>query len=220
MLDYFAIKHGTDKSSLIHDYCQDYEDAIERYLKVSKQSYIKLLEIGVWSGASLRMWNDYFNCLGIDNTIVGIDIEPSASQYAELDIHIEIGSQTDKQFLEAVNLKHGPFDIIVDDGSHITSHQRQSFEVLFPCLNSGGLYIVEDVCTSYWKDFITPDEPTMIEYCKSLVDDVNFCGYLAEGKVDRRPYRLIECAKNEGLKLNTTVKSIHFLNSTIIIYKR
>ena len=220
MLDYFAIKHGTDKSSLRHDYCQDYEDAIERYLKVSKQGSIKLMEIGVWTGSSLRMWNDYFNCLGIENRVVGIDINPTAKQYEGGNIYVEIGSQIDMPFLLKTELAHGPFDIILDDGSHITSHQRQSFEALFPGLKSNGLYIVEDVCTSYWNDYTTARQPTMIEYCKALVDDVNFHGYLAEGKIDRRPDRLIECAKKENLALNTSIKSIHFFNSTIIIYKR
>jgi len=163
---------------------------------------------------------DYFNCLGIKNKIVGIDIDPNAKQYQAGNIYIEIGSQADKQFLNNIELSHGPFDIILDDGSHITSHQKQSFETLFPGLKSGGFYIVEDVCTSYWNDYITVGEPSMIEYCKTLVDDVNFHGYLAEGRVDRRPSRLIECAKKEGLELKTMVKSIHFLNSTIIIFKR
>lgn len=44
MLDYFAIKHGTDKSSLIHDYCQDYEDANIRETIVLRERVKELEE--------------------------------------------------------------------------------------------------------------------------------------------------------------------------------
>jgi hypothetical protein len=47
---------------------------------------------------------------------------------------------------------NGPFSIIIDDGSHVPSHQWKTFTYLWKSLAPGGLYIIEDVETSYWKN--------------------------------------------------------------------
>lgn len=221
-LNYFAIKNKTDKSSLIHNYCDDYQEAIERYLSKSKVASLSVLEIGVNNGASLRMWSDYFISLHVNHRIVGVDINPEAkkSENQQRLISVEIGDQSDAAFLERVIAQHGPFDLVIDDGSHLSHHQQASFFFLFPHVKSGGIYIVEDVCTSYWNGYTNPGETTMVNFCKSLIDDVNFRGFAPEGKVDRNEKRLIEHAKKQGLEINTSIRSIHFFNSTIIIYRR
>ena len=221
-LDYFAIKNETDKSSLHHGYCQHYEDAIETYLKKNSVECFCLLEIGVKTGSSLNMWSDYLNHIEIRYKIVGIDIDPLALsvQNPSKNIFIEIGSQEDTVFLDGVVQKHGPFDIIVDDGSHICQHQAKSFCQLFAYLKSGGIYIVEDSCTSYWSEYNDNNSFSMVEYCKSLVDDVNFCGLIAGCTLDRNEGRLIEYVETNKLSVNTSVSSIHFCNSAILIYKR
>ena len=45
----------------------------------------------------------------------------------------------------------GPFDIVIDDGSHVPEHQIATFKTLWPALRGGGLYAVEDIETSYWR---------------------------------------------------------------------
>ena len=132
-LDEIAIANGTDKSSLCHDYCNDYDDAIKAYLKTFDVESVSLLEIGVWTGASLKMWKDYFSGIGVKHKIVGIDLNPNARQYADdlRDVFVEIGDQSDEGFLSNVAERHGPFDIILDDGSHFSDHQKKSFLCLF-----------------------------------------------------------------------------------------
>lgn len=221
-LDYFAIKNGTDKSSLIHGYCNHYEDAIEIYLKRNNIDILSLLEIGVYSGSSLNMWSDYFNYIRVKNNIVGIDLNPSAiiAQSSERNIVVEIGDQTDVAFLNHIAGKYGPFDIIIDDGSHACEHQQKSFTFLFKFLKSGGIYIIEDVCTSYWPQFNNDGAFSAIEYCKKLVDDVNFQGIAPGGKVDRNECALVDYVNANNLNIVTSIRSIHFCNSTILIHKR
>jgi 2-polyprenyl-3-methyl-5-hydroxy-6-metoxy-1,4-benzoquinol methylase len=95
-------------------------------------------------GGSLRLWREWF---GAGTKVCGIDIIKDCIQYADsaLDISVEIGSQIDNQFLSQVIRKHGPFDIIIDDGSHIDEHMKFTFNLLFPYLKNEGTYIVEDI---------------------------------------------------------------------------
>ena len=63
---------------------------------------------------------------------------------------IEFGDQADPMFLLDVAAKHGPFDVIVDDGGHKMHYQKVSFNTLWFQFSDGGLYIVEDTHSSYW----------------------------------------------------------------------
>ena len=72
--------------------------------------------------------------------------------------------------------EHGPFDIVIDDGSHVNRHVHHSFRTLWPHLAPGGLYVVEDLQTSYWPSWgghpdATP--PTSMGLLKSFVDGLN-----------------------------------------------
>src|SRR5262249_15277228 len=59
--------------------------------------------------------------------------------------------QSSKVQLDELCEKETAFDIIIDDGSHLSAHQVCAFETLIGALNSGGLYIIEDVQTSFWS---------------------------------------------------------------------
>ena len=114
---------------------------------------IRMLEIGVYQGGSLRMWR---KVLRPESVIVGIDIEPSCANFDSPGerIHVRIGDQADPAFLAAVASEFGPFDVILDDGSHICSHMIASFGHLFlSALAPRGLYIVEDTHTNFWQEY-------------------------------------------------------------------
>ena len=92
-------------------------------------------------------------------------------------IAIEQGNQGDLAFLEQVNKKHGPFDIIIDDGSHINADMKASFDYLFPLLKADGIYVIEDMHMCYWDDKIhNAGKPVFIDRIKELVDSVNSSG--------------------------------------------
>lgn len=216
LLDKIAIFRGTDKSSLIHNYTIKYE----KYLPFKRTDKLKIMEIGVLNGESLRMWKDYF----ILSDIIGIDINKKCKEYEDDRIKIEIGSQYDEYFLNDIGNKHGMFDMILDDGSHINNHVIFSFEKLFKYIKPGGVYIVEDVCTSYWKDYgggMKMDGST-IEYFKNLIEDVNLMGMVnleADNVHARREDWLIPYVMKHHPNCITDIESINFLNGIIIITK-
>lgn len=135
-LDAYGILNGTDKSSLNHDYLRHYE----RILGHFRYEPITLLEIGIFRGASLRMWSDYLE----KALVVGVDIQPECAQYAGDRREVEIGSQADEDFLNDLGRRRQP-DVIIDDGSHQADHVILTFRKLFPYLRAGGIYIVEDM---------------------------------------------------------------------------
>jgi len=215
ILNEIALRYGTDKSSEVHNYCEKYS----RYLPFNRDEFLKILEIGVFNGSSLRMWADYF----FSSTIIGIDINPECKIHEDAGISVEIGSQVDEQFLNRVVDKYKDFDLIIDDGSHRQSHIIRSFEILFPYLKSKGIYVIEDTCCAYWPKYEGGYRKpgTVIEYFKNLVDDVNFNGMESQPvKVARREDWLIEKVKEKKLKIRTDIESIVFLNSMIMIFKR
>ena len=123
-----------------------------------------LLEIGVAEGDSLRAWKDFFPTC----KIIGIDINPLCKT-ENPDLNVYIGDQKDINFLTAVINEVGLPNIIIDDGGHKRSEQMETFKFIFPKLNPGSLYIIEDLQTNYLKDWNDQDL-SMIEYLKSLID--------------------------------------------------
>jgi len=135
-LDELAIKYGTDKSSQGHCYTATYE---KLFTPIREQPLV-ILEIGTASGAGLKMLREYFP----NSKVYGIDINPSV-EFED----VFIGSQEDGSFLRDVIAKIGPPDVIIDDGSHIGTHQIETFNVLFKLMKSGGMYFIEDTHTFY-----------------------------------------------------------------------
>ena len=114
---------------------------------------IQMLEIGVQSGGSSRIWSEYF---GKRLNLTGFDINPACTQFEDPSrgIHIVTGSQLKSGDIVKVCQDFGPFDIIVDDGGHTTEMMIISFELLFnlECMKNGGVFVIEDTHTmQMWK---------------------------------------------------------------------
>jgi hypothetical protein len=216
-LNRIALSYGTDKSSDYHNYCEKYAN----YLPFERYSELNIMEIGVLNGQSIKTWKDYF----YRANILGIDINPDCKQFEDNKIKIEIGSQADRDFLQQIKDAYAPFDMILDDGSHMNSHVIFSFEHLFDSVKSGGVYIVEDCATSYWEDWEGGfrKETSMMEYFKRLTDDVNFRGVMNFDKPNvhaRREDWCSEAVSREQPDCRTDIESITFLNGIILIRKR
>lgn len=199
--------YGTDKVGG-HTYTPHYMTHLKRF----KYKRINLLEIGVGGyenphrgGNSLRMWKKYFPF----GKIFSLDIyDKSALQ--ENRIKIFKGSQIDKDFLNEVTNKTGGLDIIIDDGSHINEHVIETFNLLFPKLKDGGVYVVEDTQTSYWEDYggessDLNNPKTMMNYFKSLTDALNNQEFIIPNY--KQSY------------FDRKIVSMHFYHNLIFIYK-
>lgn len=167
------------------------------------KSNLTLLEIGISMGGSLEVWRDYF---GAEATIAGIDIDERCRDRVDAPNKAFIGSQAEPSFLRNVVDQIGTPDIIIDDGSHVAAHQRTSFDTLFPLLDKNGVYVIEDVHTSYWGPVFGGGyrQPrSILEYCKTVIDDMH-------GNHHDQPFRE---------DLSKTVESITFYDSVIVIKK-
>lgn len=149
-------------------YFQVYEREFARFLKKP----VSFLEIGVFKGGSIPMWKEYFP---EGSKLTFIDIDPDCKKFEIDGTSVRIGNQADPVFLAELSEEFGPFDIVLDDGSHVCQHQIKTFENLWPKLANGGLYMVEDCHTSYWPGFGGGyrNEASFIEYSKRLIDTMN-----------------------------------------------
>ena len=141
---------GSDKHrSGRHQYGYVYNDLFKNL----KYRRLKLLEIGIGGynspngGSSLLAWEAYFPRA----KIVGCDLYPKEGLETRRTKIYKI-DQSSSSDLSALVRQEGMFDIIIDDGSHLNRHQIFTFEAIFESLKSGGVYVVEDVCTSYWRN--------------------------------------------------------------------
>ena len=144
----------------VMDKWDGYGPAYDHHLRkfVERGAEIRLLEIGVQSGGSISVWKRYFS-LG-PFLYVGVDINGICKQLErpEANIFIEKADQTDIEAMILVCAKYGPFDIIIDDGGHQTSHMVQSLRLLLPhCLVDKGVYVIEDIHANY-LDYSTEEE--------------------------------------------------------------
>ncbi|KOG32278.1 class I SAM-dependent methyltransferase [Streptomyces resistomycificus] len=170
-----SVAYGSDKWASFHWYTAHYQSQFAAY----RNQPVRLLEIGIGGfdgelgGSSLKMWKKYFH----RGEIFGLDLfDKSALNQPRLTALV--GDQGNAETLVAIAREHGPFDIVIDDGSHENEHVRVSFEALFPYVRSGGLYVIEDLQTSYFPRFggtagaeAGPD--TSVGLLKRLLDDLH-----------------------------------------------
>ncbi len=100
----------------------------------------RILEIGVKGGGSLLLWRALFP----QAAIVGLDVKPPLTGLPEGVVTLQ-GDQSDAKLMKHIGRVHGPFDLVVDDGSHVSDHQRLSFVCLARHLSPGALYVIEDL---------------------------------------------------------------------------
>ena len=193
-----------NKSRLIHKWMH-YFEVYDRHFSRFRNQEIVLLEIGVSQGGSLQMWKNYF---GKNAKIYGIDIDPRCKSLEEEGINIFIGSQTDRNFLRTICNSIPPIDILIDDGGHTMRQQIISYEELFDHVKDNGVYLCEDIHTSYWlrEGGGYRRRGTFIEYSKKFIDYIN--AYHSRQSV---------------LKVNSftkSVNSLHYYDSILVIEKR
>lgn len=137
-------KYNTDKGPKIHNFVKFYE----KYFEDIRYDVKKVLEIGIgpFEGSSLLMWRDYFE----NSMVYGVDIRDYTEAYNN---HRNIKTfqinQGDKDSLINFVREYGPFDIIIEDGSHMQHHQQLNLAWLYPYVNPKGYFVIEDLYLSW-----------------------------------------------------------------------
>lgn len=207
--DYFEANRGR----LIHKWIH-YFDIYHRHFASYRGRPITLVEFGVFHGGSLQMWKQYF---GPQARIVGVDINPDCASLAEEQVEIRIGDQSDREFLRSLAADVGEIDILIDDGGHMMRQQIVTFEEMFPAVADGGIYLVEDLHTSYWPEYgggyarafplgLRWGPESFIEYSKAFIDRINAWH-------SRRPERLAVS------DFTRSARALHFYDSVLVIDK-
>ena len=181
--------YKTDKAKFIesdnlngHGFSEFYEKHFSR-LRTEK---LKILEIGSFSGASAAAFSKYFQ----NSKIYCLDINLTKFIYRSNRIFpygVDITNfKTVNKFLEDIEFKKSIsfFDIIIDDGSHLLSHQLKSLNYFFKLVKKGGFYIVEDYkFPEYFKHLKDVPENTIGEIIKNLKKEKNFNSNLLENEI-------------------------------------
>ncbi len=165
-LSWLASVYGSDKGVTAHQYV----DLYEQILAPHRREYTRVLEIGIYKGASILMWREFFP----NAEIFGLDIE--SVEVPGPRITTLQGDQSAPDTIERLRAL-GPFDLIVDDGSHKAEHILASFAGLYDSVKPGGWYVIEDMQTAYAEKGYNGGPPghpdTAASLVKSLVDAVN-----------------------------------------------
>jgi hypothetical protein len=195
--------HDNNKR-LIHKW-RHYFEIYDTHFARFRNKMPVILEIGVSQGGSLQMWKAYF---GEGCTVIGLDIDPACKKLEEPGIQVHIGSQSDRKFLRELKTKIPKVDILIDDGGHTMVQQIVTYEELFDHISEDGVYLVEDLHTSYWIGFGGgyKRRGTFIERSKNFIDYIN--AWHSEQK---------------GLAINgftRSVHSVHYYDSIVVVHKR
>ena len=153
--------------------------------------------------STVAAWTSSSALLGPQAVLVGMDVDPSAEAACAGRFDVAVGDQSDPEFLTSVVERFGPFDVIIDDGGHTMAQQITSVECLFPTLNDGGVYLVEDTHTSYWEPFQDADQ-TFMEWAKARLDDINGYHFSTDAEL--------------GV-WTTSVTGIHVYDSVVVLDK-
>jgi hypothetical protein len=194
-----------------HDYTTAYAVHFRRF----RNRKLNLLEIGVGGyahdigGRSLMLWSAYFR----RGRIVGLDIEDK-TRLSRGRIKVYQGSQVDPVGLkQLVASEGGAFDIIIDDGSHENAHQIESFRLLFSHVKPGGIYVIEDLQTSYWSQY-GGGAPSNDGHRKSAM-------YFLGGIIDSVNYSFFATEEQPiPADIRDDIAAIHFYPEICIIEKR
>ena len=193
-----------NRGKLIHKW-KHYFEIYDRHFSRFRGTDVHVVEFGVFQGGSLQMWKDYF---GPDARIFGIDINPLCKQLEEDQIEIFIGDQEERFFLQSLAQKIPRIDILIDDGGHTMDQQVNTYEELFPYVDENGVYLCEDLHTSYWPEWGGgyKKRRTFIEYSKDFIDSINAW----HSKTRSLPVT----------DFTKTVHSLHYYDSILVVEKR
>lgn len=208
-LDSIGCKYNTDKSSNHHNYLDKYEFFVNKW----KKEKVTVLELGVFKGSSTNMWAEYFE----NGIIYGVDINPNCKKHEKENVKILIKDLGDENSLEELKMLHP--QIIIDDASHFWTHQIKALYHLLPSLESGGVFILEDLGTSFasYRETGYDDASiTAYDFCQAIAEVVCSREFLRTARLDGNLMNL----KEEIEFLASQIDMISFIHESCIIIKK
>jgi demethylmacrocin O-methyltransferase len=162
MKQYIDLREKATDKYWVHQYTPLYD----RHLGHLRDNKIKLLEIGVFRGASLDLWQRAFP----KGQIYGVDITDKWKELTPKKAKVFMGRQEDEKFMKEKVMPHGKFDVIIDDGGHKPGQMQASLLMMWENLNENGFYVIEDLYGNYRRDRI---KNTTMNVLKELIDRMN-----------------------------------------------
>jgi hypothetical protein len=150
---------------------EHYFDIYDRHFRKFVGKEVHIVEVGIYSGGSLRMWKDYF---GEQCKVYGVDIVNECKNYENDHTRIFIGDQESRSFWKSFRDKVPCVDILVDDGGHLTEQQIVTLEEVLPHLSPGGVYLCEDV---------SGERNKLVAYMGGLQNAMNHINALEPGTI-------------------------------------
>jgi hypothetical protein len=199
-------RYVRDNQGRLIDKWWHYLEVYDRHFARFRGTDVHVVEFGVFQGGSLQMWKQYF---GPRARIFGVDVNPRCKDLEEHQVEVLIGDQDDRQFLRSVAATIPRIDILIDDGGHRMQQQINTFEELFPHIQPDGVYLCEDLHTSYWPawDGGYRRAGTFVQYSKDLIDALNAWH--------------VGNSRRLGVSAFTrSAHSLHFYDSMLVIEKR
>ena len=150
MLTEIANRYALDKGTTIpndgkhHGPRLNFTLVYEKWMDSIRNDVKKIVEIGVENGNSLKMWSEYFP----KAKIYGIDINDKSIYNTDRITCYQCDQSDSNKLLKTMDLIGNDVDVIIDDGSHVVSHQQTTLAQLFPYVKRGGMFWVEDLHTS------------------------------------------------------------------------
>src|SRR5205807_3121576 len=149
----------------------------EPYIRVYEElasafSPRSILELGIFQGGSYVFLDKLFKPRRISvEKISPKPVTPLLRYVADKEgrfVHFST-SQSDRKILEHIvpNELADELDLVVDDASHTYEQTKASFEVLFPLLRPGGIYVIEDWSWAHHPAYQSADAPFAKRYALS-----------------------------------------------------
>lgn len=200
-----GMKHGTDKATL-HGFCDFYDSNLGEM----RFEPIKLLEIGVYQHQSLKMWREYFP----NAEIHAIDIVDYSGGYRVPGVNYHCFNVEDSVAMSDFVNRNYNWDVVVDDGGHTMKQQQFAFKYFWGVIRSSGMFIMEDLHTSfdYWAPTHNPqNDPTMYEMLESLRNKNDFISpyiNLSEYRLCLSQVQSVNLWVKNSANMNNSVTSI------------
>ncbi|MDR3458562.1 MAG: class I SAM-dependent methyltransferase [Verrucomicrobiae bacterium] len=204
----------------VSDKWASYLKAYNRLFAPFAKQPVRLLEIGVQNGGSFEVWSKFFADAKV---FVGCDINPLCQQltYEDPRIHIVVGDANQDATRDRIRQISPQFDLIIDDGSHVSKDIIHSFNSYFPLLAPGGIYVVEDTHCLYWlsQSVGLRQRRNATAFFKTLTDVVNYEHWSINRSIPGRLKRFLPGPLLAEEIKTGWVQSVEFRNSMIIIRK-